>query len=52
MILESADRMHKIAAEYIKSYDIDDELAQNVKERAKQGKFSYGFKGQLDDLTE
>lgn len=52
MILESADKMHKIAAEYIESCDIDDDLAQNIKKRANQGKFSYGFKGQLDDLTE
>lgn len=52
MILESADKMHKIAAEYIESCDIDDELARNIKERAKQGQFSYGFQGELDDLTE
>ena len=51
MILESADKMHKIAAEYIESCDIDDELARNIKKCAEQGKFSYGFKGQLDDLT-
>ena len=51
MILESADKMHKIATECIESCDIDDELAQGIKERAKQGKFNYGFKGQLDDLT-
>lgn len=51
MILESADKMHKIAAEYIESCDIDEELAQNIKKCAEQGKFNYGFKGQLDDLT-
>ena len=32
MILESADKMHKIAAEYIESCDIDDDFAQNIKE--------------------
>lgn len=51
MILESADRMHKIAAEYIESCDIDDELAQGIKERAEQGQFNYRFQGKLDELT-
>lgn len=51
MILESADKMHKIAAEYIESCDIDDELAQNIKERAKQGEFTYWVQGELDELT-
>lgn len=31
MILESADKMHKIAAEYLESCDINDELARNIK---------------------
>ena len=51
MILESADKMHKIAAEYIESCDIDDDLAQSIKERAKQGEFTYWVQGELDELT-
>lgn len=53
MILEPAYKMHKIAAEYLESYtcDINDELAQNIKERANQGQFCYGFQGNLDFIT-
>lgn len=51
MILESADRMHKIAVEHIESCDIDDDLAQGIKERAKQGEFTYWVQGELDELT-
>jgi len=51
MILESADKMHKIAAEYIESCDIDDDLAQSIKERAEQGEFTYWIQGELDELT-
>lgn len=51
MILESADRMHKIAAEYIESCDIDDNIAQGIKKRAKQGEFTYWVQGELDELT-
>lgn len=51
MILESADKMHKIATEYIKSCDIDDDIAQGIKERAKQGKFEYWVQRELDELT-
>lgn len=52
MILESADKMHKIAAEYVESCDIDDELAQGIKERAEQGKYKYAFQGELDKSIE
>lgn len=51
MILESADTMHKIATECIEPCDINDELVQNIKERAKQGIYSYAFQGELDFLT-
>ncbi len=51
MILESAEKMHEVAAEYVGSCDIDDELAQNITECAKQGAFCYAFQGELDDLT-
>lgn len=52
MILESADKIHKIAAEYIESCDIDDDLAQSIKKRAEQGQFNYRFQGELDNLIE
>lgn len=51
MILESADKMHKIATECIESCDIDDDLVQGIKERAKQGEFTYRIQGELDELT-
>ncbi len=51
MILESADKMHKIATECIESCDINDEHAQNIKKLAKQGIYSYTFQGELDFLT-
>jgi len=51
MILESANRMHKIAAEYIEPCDIDDDLAQSIKERAEQGEFTYWVQGELDEWT-
>lgn len=52
MILESADKMHQIAAEHVKLYDIDDELARNIKEQAKKGRFYYWFRGALDEETD
>lgn len=51
MILESADKMHKIATECIEPCDINDELVQNIKKLAKQGIYSYTFRGDLDSLT-
>ena len=51
MILESADKMHKIATECIEPCDINDELVQNIKKLAKQGIYSYTFQGDLDFLT-
>ena len=51
MILESAEKMHEMAAKYVGSCDIDDKLAQNIIECAKQGAFYYAFQGELDDLT-
>ena len=51
MILESADKMHKIATECIEPCDINDELAQNIKKLAKQGIYSCTLQGELDFLT-
>lgn len=51
MILESADKMHKIATKCIEPCDINDELVQNIKKLAKQGIYSYTFQGDLDFLT-
>ena len=51
MILESADKMHKITTECIEPCDINDEHAQNIKKLAKQGIYSYTFQGELDFLT-
>lgn len=51
MNLESAYKMRQIAEEYIESCNIDDELVRNIKDRAKQGEFTYWVQGELDELT-
>ena len=51
MILEPAYKMHQITSEYIDSCEIDNDLAQNIKERAKQGEFTYWVQGELDEWT-
>lgn len=51
MILEPAYKMHQITSECIDSCEIDNDLAQNIKERAKQGEFTYWVQGELDELT-
>lgn len=51
MILEPAYKMHQITSEHLDSCEIDDDLAQGIKERAKQGEFAYWVQGELDDLT-
>ena len=51
MILEPAYKMHQITSECIDSCEIDDNIAQGIKERAKQGEFTYWIQGELDELT-
>jgi len=51
MILEPAYKMHQITSECIDSCEIDDNIAQGIKERAKQGEFTYWVQGELDKLT-
>lgn len=51
MILEPAYKMHQITSECIDSGEIDDDLAQSIKERAEQGEFTYWVQGELDELT-
>lgn len=51
MILKPAYKMHKIAAECIEPCEIDDNIAQGIKKRAKQGEFTYWVQGELDELT-
>ena len=61
MILEPAYKMHQITSECIDSCEIDDNIAQGIKERAKQGEgikerakqgeFTYWVQGELDEWT-
>ena len=51
MILEPAYKMHQITSECIDSCEIDDDLAQSIKERAEQGEFTYWVQGELDEWT-
>ena len=51
MILEPAYKMHQITSESIDSCEIDDDLAQSIKERAEQGEFTYWVQGELDEWT-
>ena len=51
MILEPAYKMHQITSECIDSCEINDDLAQSIKERAKQGEFTYWVQGELDEWT-
>lgn len=51
MILELAYKMHQITSDCIDSCEIDDDLAQSIKERAEQGEFTYWVQGELDEWT-
>lgn len=49
--LESANKMHELAASYIEPHEFEDYILENIYEAAKQGNFVYGFQGWLSEPT-
>lgn len=49
--LESANKMHELTASYIEPHEFEDYVLEGIYEQAKQGNFTYGFQGELNEPT-
>ena len=49
--LESAKKMCELAASYIEPHEFEDYVLENIYDQARQGNFTYGFQGELNEPT-
>ncbi len=51
MRLEPAQKMRELTASYIEPHEFEDYVLENIYDQARQGNFTYGFQGELNEST-